>query len=471
MILTTVRHGRNRRDTRYLLAHLSRQDGQRSRVVHVAAPVASAPEALEYMSALRDGSRATVSYHHISMSPAASLTDEQRDEAVTRALTALGAEDHAHVVWEHAGKGRRGRDVEMHFHVVVSHVGPDGRALDDGRSYVRLEAAARTLEHDWGHDLISGRRTAAVAAELDRMGRPDVAARVRGEAAPEPPQSAISSRQRARAERHGVFLPDVREIVREAWSRSDSPAALRAALAEHGLSVAAGDKSGVWIVRRDGQTLGALDRLAGQRRREVAARMQEIPYDAAPDPARNARPEGDVRRGARKQRGGGGPGSAACPSRPGPAGGRQSSGRSDGTADIDPADAAADPCRDRGPGTAARRGGNALAILELRRAARSPEVQRQTRRLKRHHHPRGRDILDARRLARVDLDELRRMAEEIGRRLTAFLTRLSRPVPPPTQDNPREALRAHLRQEARRPRRVSPRPNDDMCIPTSMPRF
>lgn len=46
MIVTTTRHGRTRKDTRYLLAHLGRKDGQQTRVVQVAAPVETAAEAL-----------------------------------------------------------------------------------------------------------------------------------------------------------------------------------------------------------------------------------------------------------------------------------------------------------------------------------------------------------------------------------------------------------------------------------------
>ena len=88
------------------------------------------------MEALRDGSRATVAFHHISFSPAQPITAEQRDQAVQRLLAGLNAEDRAHVVWGHSGKARRGKDVDTHYHVVVAHVGPDGKALDDRRSFV-----------------------------------------------------------------------------------------------------------------------------------------------------------------------------------------------------------------------------------------------------------------------------------------------------------------------------------------------
>lgn len=469
MILTTTRHGRTRRDTRYLLAHLSRQTGQRARVVSLAAPVATASEALDYMQAMRDGSRASVAYHHISLSPSVPMTDDQRDEAVARVLAAFGAEDHAHVVWEHAGKARRGADVDTHFHIVLSHVGPSGRALDDGRSFVRLEAVARTLEVDFGHPLTPSRRTAAVAAELDRTGRPDIAALVRGEAPlDEPPQAAMSSRQRARAERHGISLPDVRVAVRAAWTASDSPAALRAALAEQGLGIVRGDKPDVWVVTTaDGQTFGALDRLSGQRRRTVQARMEETPTDDPTDPARHARPARDLRRSPREPRSGASPDPAADAARSRTTGRRVPDGRSDGTSARRPGGTGADASGDRGVGRSPRRRAQeALAVAALARAARDEGTQRELRRFQRLHRPKGRDVLDVRRLARVDLDELRRWSQDLGKRLAAFLTRVSQPPAPPLlpsrpEPRPHAALRARLRDAAATPRRAEPVPCPD----------
>ena len=69
-------------------------------------------------------------------------------------------------------KARRGADVDQHFHLVLAHVGPDGKALRDSNSYRKLEAVARTLEVDFGHALTASRRTAAVAAELERIAAP-----------------------------------------------------------------------------------------------------------------------------------------------------------------------------------------------------------------------------------------------------------------------------------------------------------
>jgi hypothetical protein len=429
MILTTTRHGRSARDTRYLLAHLSGEDRQRSRVIEIAAPAASAADALSYMEALRDGSRATVAFHHLSLNPSELLTDEQRDETVRRTLTILGAEDHAHVVWEHSEKKRRGRDADTHWHMVVSHVGPDGRALDDGRSFVRLEAAARSLEADFGHDMTPSRRPEAVALELERMGRADVAQRVRGEVPPEPPQSAMSSRQRARAERHGISLPDMREAVREAWEASDSPAALRAALAEHGLAVARGDKDGVWLVTGpDGEMLGALDRLARQKRREVAVQMRQESRHDHEAPARDAGPQGDLRRGQAR------PGDCREPDptarAPGAAGrGRgRAAGRDQRNPVGDPRRAGPDARVDRGTIPDARRwtrGQQAVAVRQLATAGR----QAMRKRCRTRHD----DLADVRAAIRSaqgrtglseTLDDLARRAREIAASWTAALYRI-----------------------------------------------
>ncbi|TPK65522.1 hypothetical protein FJ546_10035 [Mesorhizobium sp. B2-4-19] len=431
MIITTTRHGRTSKDVRYLLAHLSKQDGQRSRVVSVAAPVDTASEALDYMQALRDGSRATVACHHLSLSPGQPMTDRQRDEAVARVLAAMEVEDHAYVVWEHGGKDRRGRDVDTHYHIVVAHVGPDGRALDDGRSYVRLEAAARSLEFDFGHGVTPSRHADAVASELERIGRPNVAAQVRGEVPPEPPASAMSSRQRARSARHGIDLADVRDVVRRAWKASDGPAALRAALAEHGLDIAPGHKPGVWIVTGpDGVTLGALDRLSGERRRAVAKRMQQGDSHDSTDTAaaRHARPESDLRRSPRRPRGGRGAGPAAGLAGASGSGRGGSARGSDGPSDRHLEEPGVHARRDRGIDGAHRRHVQEnLTLSVLVRAARDHRIRHALWRTRRRQHSRLHHLQDARRLVRLDLDELRRLAEKIGRRLAGLLIGTAEP--------------------------------------------
>lgn len=275
MILTTVRHGRTGRDVKNLLAHLSKQLNQTSRVIRIdGVPVSNAADAMAYMQAMRDASRATVACHHISISPRIRLTDEQIDDAVQRVLAAMGAEDHAYVLWKHGEKARTGEDVaDEHYHLVVGHVGPDGRALRDSMSFVRLEAAARTLEVDFGEYLTRSRFTKSVAKELRRIGRDDVADMLT--MPPTPPTSSMSAKTRARADRHGLDLPQAQAAVRTAWTASDSPAAFRAALADSGFEIANGKRPGVFVITKNGIDVGALDRIVKEKRAAVAARMMK----------------------------------------------------------------------------------------------------------------------------------------------------------------------------------------------------
>lgn len=285
MILTTTRHGRTKRDVRNLKAHLNASIGQDARVVSIGnVPLSNADDALRYMEMMRDGSRADVSMHHITISPMNRLTEAQRDEAVQRILAAMGAEDHAYVLWEHDGKARSAKAADHHFHFVVGHVGPDGKALDDAFSYQRLEAAARTMEVDFGEPITHSRRTGHVAGILREMGRDDVADML--VAPPDRPNSSTSSTRRAAAARDGIDLPKAQAAVRDAWTAADSPQAFRNALREQGFDVSPGQKVGVIIVTKDGVEIGALDRITREKRAVVAARMKGLDdVAAAPAPA------------------------------------------------------------------------------------------------------------------------------------------------------------------------------------------
>jgi hypothetical protein len=280
VILTTTRHGRSARDVRNLKAHLSKELDQVSRVAAIGnVPLSDADSVLAYMEAMRDGSRATVAMHHIAISPLTRMNEAQRDETVRRILGAMGAEDHAWILWEHDGKARTARAADQHFHLVIGHVGPDGLAIDDGHSYARLEAAARSLEHDFGEPLTPSRRTGVVAAILREHGRPDVADCL--VAPDEPPRSATSSARRAAAAREGVDLPAAQAAVRAAWATSDAPGAFRVALLEQGFDVVPGTKSGVWLIRAGTVEIGALDRITKLKRVDVAARMKGFEHDPA----------------------------------------------------------------------------------------------------------------------------------------------------------------------------------------------
>jgi len=385
MIVGTVSHGRTRRDTANLVRHLEKTAGQTTRLVAMDNLAArDLREGLQAMEILRDGSRAEVAFHHITISPRHRLTDEQRDEAVARILTALKAEDHPWVLIEHDEKQRASEGgADHHFHLAVGHVGLDLRALNMSGSYARLEAVARSLELDWGEELTQTRRHAAVALQAAEMGRDDVAEAIRTmkpEAAEDLTRAAMSSATRQRAERQGIDLPAAKAFVADAFQRADGPKALRAALAEEGLTLAPGSRAGVWIVMRGEDELGSLDRLTKTKRREVSAWMERQEQDHE----QHSR-EAEGRRIAdtshnEQSRSGGASGTERDQRDPGPAiaDGRERGPTQPDLGDVgadivDLASPAAEPGRDE---QAPRPDRAAIAHIETLRADRHPDAQR-----------------------------------------------------------------------------------------------
>lgn len=262
MIITTRRHGRKPRDVRNLFNHLMR--GEDAEVVGIGGVALSNAEAvLNYMQAMRNGTRASVSLHHITLSPEEEIDDVQRDQMVRETLKSLGAEDHAWLLWHHEKIRYAKGGGAPHFHLVVGHVGPDGKALDDGNSFRKLEAVARSLEVDWGHELTPSRRAIRVARDLVED-RPDVAAAIVRAQGQELPKSAMTSNSRAATLRQGVDLPKVRAEIATAW-KTNGPEGVRKA----GFEILSGKKPGVWIVVQNGFELGALDRLVRVKRAAI----------------------------------------------------------------------------------------------------------------------------------------------------------------------------------------------------------
>jgi hypothetical protein len=280
VIFTIKAHGRTRKDTRALVAHLEKtQAGQVVEVVRIAGSAASdMAGAFADFGRIRDGSRATVAFHHLTVNPGQALTIAQRDEAVARIRKALGCEDHGYVLIAHRNKPRACGPARVeHFHLVIAHVGPDLRALRLSFSYAELEAARASLEIDFCEPLTPTRRSAAIAVRLRRDGRDAVAeqveaaARIQGDL----PRSGLTSRIRARLDRLGIAAPLARARVRAAYALDR--AGFEAALAQAGLSCTPGDRvADAWVVWKDDILVGALDRLVAHPRAMASARMRDL---------------------------------------------------------------------------------------------------------------------------------------------------------------------------------------------------
>lgn len=279
MIITCSKHGRTKADCDVLTAHLFKLENDFVIVAEIGNSAAlDVRGALRDMEILRDGSPSGAGLHHITLNPSANCSHEALLHAAHRARREFDpASSRPYVIVIH-GKARAEPDSSAsHAHVVVGHVDHEGRALKDKFSKIRTERLARELEFDMGERPTLGRHHVAVLRQL-RKCRPEAAAwlvKAFGEN-PEKPISAISSAGRNRAKRMGVNLPEARSEMRKLWQAANDIAAFRPKLAERGFEIAAGQKSGVWIVRdsKTKQIIGALDRLLKLKRLEVEKIME-----------------------------------------------------------------------------------------------------------------------------------------------------------------------------------------------------
>lgn len=278
MILGGGRHARTRRDSRALIAHLLKDENNPRTFIFGGTLAADFSSAVADMERLRDTSKADAAALHIHISPARAMTDAELRRAAEIVIAHLGAQGHPAALVVHE-KERRDGAGHRHAHLVLGRVSVDGSVLESGFEKIRLETAARLVEHEMHEPATLGRHHASSVRWLRANGREDVASWL--EAAhgrdPERPQSAASPEKREGLFRHGVDLSEVRAEIRAAWAAGGA-----ASVREAGYEISPGRKEGLWIVSRDDVEIGSLDRLTGQKRADIRAALEAAP---APAPA------------------------------------------------------------------------------------------------------------------------------------------------------------------------------------------
>ncbi|MBR0832020.1 hypothetical protein JQ612_02355 [Bradyrhizobium manausense] len=288
MIINSSKHGRTRRDTAKLAAHLYKSENDFVLLAEVGNTVAAdLAGALRDMELLRDGAiPGAAAFHHFPLSPATDRTHAEileAAQALRREFDPDGTRPYAVVI--HGKERAGGADGRVHGHLVLGNFDSEGRAIKDRFTKVRTERLAREIEYSWRHEQPGapsepcglGRHHVSVLRAL-RKSRREVAAwlaNAHGEK-PEKPKSAISSASRNRAKRHNFDLPAARAAVQKVWAETLEIGAFRTALASAGYEIAPGTKPGVWVLRdsKNGFVLGAVDRLLKLKRQGVRNMME-----------------------------------------------------------------------------------------------------------------------------------------------------------------------------------------------------
>ncbi|MGU3663935.1 relaxase/mobilization nuclease domain-containing protein [Methylobacterium sp. A49B] len=219
----------------------------------------------------------------------------------------------------HVKHGRR------HEHRVYSLVRPSGAVVDLRWDYLRREKVSRIVEFEHGLAPVPSKHARAIERTLRDDGRSDVADWLvaSGSTDAERPVAALSPVERLIQERTGIALDDVRRAALDAWRSSEDGPGFEAALARHGLSLAAG-RSGPVVVDGSGtphlatRLLGAAGkRFEGARiaAATVRARIDKLQLREVKDghcrdhaAARHAGPGSTRDRGDARPAGGGGDG-------------------------------------------------------------------------------------------------------------------------------------------------------------------
>lgn len=242
----------------------------------------------EIHAAMRDAADYGAKYglRHFQISPEAEMTADDARQILADLGTEFGFDPRTATLVEHQNPRAGGAGFDRHWHALAPEVDAlTGKVLDAHWMRPRHEKIARMAEERLGHDFVPGRWNASVARALEAEGHHDLAARVGVLAELPRPESAFSADGHQRGARRGHDLPADRLAVRTAWARSDGAQAFAAALAEQGITVRPGDKAGTFIAERDGHLIGAVHRLAGERKAVVSERLQGVDLSVPASPS------------------------------------------------------------------------------------------------------------------------------------------------------------------------------------------
>ncbi|WP_299587629.1 AAA family ATPase [uncultured Tateyamaria sp.] len=207
------------------------------------------------IEAVASGTKCRQPFFSVSINPpaegSATLTDKDFRAAVHRIERAHGLQGHPRAIVFHEKQGRR------HAHVVWSRINAQTMTAKNLSHFKRkLMAVSQELFLEHGFELPDGFKDPAHAS-LDRVDLADWQA----------------------AKRRGRNAIDQKQLIRQCWERSDSRIGFQAALAEHGMALARGDRRSHVVVTADGQII-AVARAVGQRTKDVRAKLGEA--DALP---------------------------------------------------------------------------------------------------------------------------------------------------------------------------------------------
>lgn len=210
--------------------------------------------AFEEAHAISKGTRCTQFLFSLSLNPPkdAAITVDDLMAAADRAEKALGLEGQPRAVVVHEKEGRR------HAHAVWSRIDAETlKAINLPHFKNRLKSLSKELYLDHGWELPQGHKENGWKNPLN-----------------------FSLAEWQQAKRLDMDPREIKQVMREAWSRSDNQSSFKAALEENGLYLAKGDRRGFVALDLHGE-IYSVSRWSGIKTKELNERLGKP--DALPD--------------------------------------------------------------------------------------------------------------------------------------------------------------------------------------------
>lgn len=227
----------------------------------------------------------TYGLRHIAFNPNEPMTDDQLAEFAERICHEFHADPEHITLVIHKKNG------STHGHLLLPEWQQD-HILDSKFSWIRLEKLARLEEIRLSHALVAGRHDRSIAKALRKDGKHQEAELIDALVPEQPadkPRAAYTSQSHRMAERQGLNLPQLKQLVGSLWSQSDNLKAFREALKKHNLTMREGDRketrSGAHIIETSNRILvGSFTRLTKVRMAEFRKLLAEEKKRADSEP-------------------------------------------------------------------------------------------------------------------------------------------------------------------------------------------
>lgn len=269
------KHGRTSRDNGNLFRHLTK-DAKKIEIVNSVAT--SLDDLMSDLAVMRDATKADAAFYHVFLSPSSDMSDEQLRIAAQTVVGHLGAQDNPYAIIYHDKDRRPGGGIK-HVHLVIGRVDSSLRVLENKFEKIRLETAVRICEYEAGEPPVFGRHYNSSIKWLEQH-RPEVADWLYGHFGNDgqKPTSSASAEKRQSLERKGVNLSGVKNLLQKAYSEASSGESFADNARKFGLTIEAGKKAGVYIVKLNDIEVGSVDRLLKLKRADVQKILANVNF-------------------------------------------------------------------------------------------------------------------------------------------------------------------------------------------------